>query len=194
VTVAIEVIEKPAAAAAALGPLRARLLAELREPASAAELAGRLGIARQKVNYHLRELERHGLVRVVEERRHGGIVERVVEATAGSYALAPAVLGASGADPARAGDRLSAGYLVALAARAVGEVGRLLRRVDAGGPRVATLALDTEIGFAGPAAAQRFAAELAEAVTRLVAEHHADGGAPYRVLVAAHPKPEEEAQ
>jgi hypothetical protein len=34
----------------ALDPMRARLLSELKEPASAAALAERVGLARQKVN------------------------------------------------------------------------------------------------------------------------------------------------
>ena len=53
----VEVIESAEAAAAALDPARARLLGELAVPASAAGLAARVGIARQKVNYHLKELE-----------------------------------------------------------------------------------------------------------------------------------------
>jgi DNA-binding transcriptional ArsR family regulator len=65
----VVVIEDPAAAEVSLDPMRARLLAELAEPASASTLASRLGLPRQKVNYHLHELERHGLVKLVEERR-----------------------------------------------------------------------------------------------------------------------------
>jgi hypothetical protein len=53
----VEVIEEPAAAASALDPVRSRLLAELVEPGSAAALATRVGISRQKVNYHLRALD-----------------------------------------------------------------------------------------------------------------------------------------
>jgi hypothetical protein len=50
----LAVITDPAAAGVSLDPVRARLLAELTEPASAAALAGRVGLPRQKVNYHLR--------------------------------------------------------------------------------------------------------------------------------------------
>src|SRR5690606_24728337 len=71
----IHVIDDPAAAAAVLDPLRSRLLWELREPASAAVLAGRVGLPRQKVNYHLRKLESHGLVKPAGERRWGGLTE-----------------------------------------------------------------------------------------------------------------------
>jgi DNA-binding transcriptional ArsR family regulator len=74
----VTVIEDPAAAAVSLDPVRARLLAELSEPASATMLAARVGLARQKVNYHLKALERYGLVELVEERRKGNVNERMV--------------------------------------------------------------------------------------------------------------------
>src|SRR5688572_16389638 len=95
----VEVIESTEAAAAALDPVRAQLLAELATPASAAGLAARVGITRQKVNYHLKALESHGLVELAEERRHGGITERVLRASASSYVVSPAVLSASAAEP-----------------------------------------------------------------------------------------------
>ena len=68
----VEVIEDAAAAAVALDPIRSRLLSELAEPGSAAALAARVGLGRQKVNYHLRTLEAHGLLEVAEERKRGG--------------------------------------------------------------------------------------------------------------------------
>ena len=61
---------------AAIDPIRARLLAELREPASATELAGRVGLTRQKVNYHLTKLEDQGLVVAADTRKWGGLTER----------------------------------------------------------------------------------------------------------------------
>ena len=67
----VTVIEDPAAAEVSLDPIRSRLLAELVQPGSASTLAAKVGLARQKVNYHLRALERHGLVELVEERRKG---------------------------------------------------------------------------------------------------------------------------
>jgi DNA-binding transcriptional ArsR family regulator len=187
----VDVIEDPAAAAVALDPLRAQMLAELREPASAAALAQRLGLARQKVNYHLRALEAHGLVAVAEERMHGGLTERLLGATAASYVVSPAALGSSAPDPARVGDRLSARYLVALAARIVREVGAMAREAEAEDRRLATMAIDTTIGFATPEDAARFADDLTQAVTQLAARYHHDDGRPHRLLVAAHPVPKE---
>jgi DNA-binding transcriptional ArsR family regulator len=188
----VEVIEDPAAAVVALDPMRARLLAELAEPGSASTLAARVGLPRQKVNYHLRTLEEHGLVRVLEKRRWGGLTERVLVATAASYVVSPAALGQAASDPRRTSDRLSARYLVAIGARIVSEVASLARRADQTGKRLPTLALDAEIRFRSAAERAAFTDELAEAVTDLVARYHdpsAPGGRPHRLLVAAHPIP-----
>src|SRR5437899_7076267 len=125
---AIAVIEKPEAAAAALDPVRSRLLSELTEPVSAAALAARLGMARQKINYHLRELEGHGLVRVASKRKWGGLTERLLVATAGSYLVSPTAMGRVAVDPERHADHLSASYLIALAARIVREVSTMIRK------------------------------------------------------------------
>jgi DNA-binding transcriptional ArsR family regulator len=187
----VEVIEDPAAAVVALDPLRARMLGELREPASASALGQRLGIPRQKVNYHLRALEASGLVAPHEERRHGGLTERRLVATAAAYVVSPAALGTSA--PSTRSDPHSARYLVALAARLVREVGALARAAAARRTHPALLAVDAEIAFATPADRARFAEDLTAAVTRLAADYHHDGGRPHRLLVAAHPLPEEDA-
>jgi DNA-binding transcriptional ArsR family regulator len=188
----VEVIESADAAAVALDPVRARLLGELVVPASAAGLAARVGIGRQKVNYHLKALEAHGLVTLAEERRHGGITERVLQATASSYVVSPAAVSVTAADPGASSDHLSAGYLVALAGRLVREVGALVRRVGASGQRLPTLTIDTQIGFRSAADRAAFADDLTAAVLELAARYHHDDGRPYRLVVAAHPRPEEE--
>jgi DNA-binding transcriptional ArsR family regulator len=188
----VEVIEDPAAATVALDPVRSRLLAELAEPASAATLAMRLGITRQKINYHLHALEEHGLVRMAEERKWGGLTERRLVATAASYVISPAAMGPAAADPDREGDRLSASYLIALAARIVDEVSDLLRRSRAADKRLATLSLDTEIRFRSAADRAAFSNELIEAVTELIARYHdesAPGGRAHRLVVVAYPLP-----
>ena len=191
----VDVIEDPAAAAAALEPFRARLLAELAQPGSASTLAVRVGLPRQHVNYHLRTLEAHGLVHLVREQPRRGLTERVMQASAAAYVVSPGALGQAAADPERTADRLSAGYLVALAARVVREVGDLVRRADVAGKRLATLSLDTQVRFRSAADRARFTRELADTVAGLVARYHdADGpgGRAYRLIVAAHPLPQQE--
>ena len=189
----VVVIEEPAAAEAALDPVRSRLLAELAaEPASAAGVAGRLGLPRQKVNYHLNVLESHGLIELAEVRARGGIKERVLRATAACYVVSPAAIAEGGAQPERVGDQLSAGYLTALAGRTVHEVGALTRAAEAAGRRLPTFTIDTEVGFRSAADRAAFADGLAAAVLELVARYHHDDGRRYRLVVAAHPKPSDQ--
>src|ERR1700675_2976268 len=168
----IQVIDDPAAATVALEPMRSRLLSELAAPASAATLAARVGLARQKVNYHLHALEAHGLVRLAEERKWGGLTERLLVATAASYIVSPSALGPVAVDPNREVDRLSASYLIALGARIVREVGDLVRRAKETGKRLATLSVDTEIPFRSPTDRAAFTKELTEAIATLVSKYH----------------------
>ncbi|HET9370653.1 MAG TPA: helix-turn-helix domain-containing protein [Vicinamibacterales bacterium] len=189
----IQVIEDPAAAVVALEPVRSRLLAELAAPASAATLAARVGLARQKVNYHLHTLEAHGLVRLAEERKWGGLTERLLVATAASYVVSPSALGPIAADPNRDVDRLSASYLIALGARVVREVSDLVRRARDAGKRLATLAVDTEIRFRSAADRAAFSRELTEAIAKLASKYHdesAPGGRAHRLVIVAHALPQ----
>ncbi len=186
----VEVIESTENAIAALDPVRSRLLSELAEPASAATLAGRVGIARQKINYHLRALEVHGLVEVAETRKWGGITERLLVASAGSYIVSPSALGLVASDPTRTRDRLSASYLIALAGRVVREVGTLLRLSKKADKHLATLSIDAEIRFRTPAERAAFTNELTRTVTGLVSRYHdagATNGRTHRLLILAHP-------
>ena len=196
--VEIAVIAEPEAARSALDPVRARLLAALAEPASAATAAKKVGLSRQKANYHLHELEQHGLVELVEERRRGNMVERVLRASAGAYVISPAVLAELAPDPGAGADHLSARWLLALAARLLREVGELVRGARAAGKPLATFAIDGEVRFASAADRAAFAEELGESLRELVARYHDEstpGGRRHRVVVALHPSlksPEEQ--
>ncbi|MEU8827623.1 helix-turn-helix domain-containing protein [Streptomyces sp. NPDC048636] len=187
----VSVIEDATAAAVSLDPVRAKLLAELAaEPASAAMLAGRVGLPRQKVNYHLKALERHGLVELVGERRKGNVTERLMRATAASYVISPAALAAVEPDPARFRDQLSARWLLAVAARLVRDVGTLITGAARARKRLATYALDGEVRFASAADRAAFVEELTRGVGALISKYHTDdaeGGRDHRVVVALHP-------
>jgi DNA-binding transcriptional ArsR family regulator len=186
------VIEDPASASVALDPVRSRLLSELRVPMSAATLAGRMKLPRQKVNYHLRTLEEHGLVRVDSKKQWGGLTERRMVATASSYIVSPGALGPVAADPARGMDRLSASYLVALAARVVREVGQLLRKSEELNKRLATLSIDTEVRFRSAEDRSAFSGELTAAIAALVSRYHDEstpGGRRHRLMIGAYPTP-----
>jgi DNA-binding transcriptional ArsR family regulator len=186
----LEVIEDPEAAEVSLDPVRSRILAELAEPGSATSLAERVGLPRQNVNYHLRALEEHGLVELVEERKKGNMTERVLQAKALSYVISPSALNGVEPDPSRAPDRLSARWLIAVASKLVRDVGELVAGATKARKRLATFAMDGEIRFANAADRAAFAEELATAVTSLVSKYHdeaAPRGRDHRVIVAVHP-------
>jgi len=189
----IQVIDDPVVATVALEPVRSRLLSHMATPASAATLATRVGLARQKVNYHLNTLESHGLVRLAEKRKWGGLTERLLVATAASYVVSPSALGPVAVDPNRERDRLSASYLIALGARIVRELGDLVRRATEAGKRLATLSIDTEIRFRSATDRAAFTSELTDAITKLVSKYHDDtmpGGRVHRLVIVAHPLPQ----
>jgi DNA-binding transcriptional ArsR family regulator len=186
----VAVIDDPVAAEVSLDPVRARLLAELARPGSASSLAVTVGLSRQKINYHLRALERHGLVELVEERRKGNMTERVMRASAASYVISPVALPAVAPDPDRSPDQLSALWLLALAARLVAEVGELIGRAKRARRPLATFGIDAEIRFASAADRAAFAAELSDAAESLVSKYHdesAVGGRRHRLIVGLHP-------
>ncbi len=174
-----------------MDPTRRLLLSTLTEPLSAAALARRLELPRQRVNYHLRALERAGFVQLVEERKLGNCTERVMRATAPSFVITPATVGPDTGGGEFA-DRASSTYLMAVATRSIRELATLEAAAGHEGRRVATLTLDAEIRFASAADRSAFAAELVEAFSRLVRKYHAaqrSADRAFRLTATVHPIP-----
>jgi DNA-binding transcriptional ArsR family regulator len=193
---ALRVVRDSEPAASLLDPVRQRLLAELRQPDSASGLARRLRLPRQRLNYHLRVLESAGLVELVEERRKGNCLERVVRATARAFVISPEALGPLDLPVDTSPDRFSSAYLIAVAGRTIREVGALEERAQREQKRLATLTLEGELRFASAESRAAFAEELASAVARLSAKYHderAPDGRRFRLLAAVHPAAEPKA-
>lgn len=186
----VRVLADPAAVEVALDPARASILDALDEPGSATTIATAVGSTRQKVNYHLKALEAHGLVEPAEERTWGGITERFVRRSARRLVVAPHVLDRAATDPAAVADQLSAAYMIAVNARTVSEVGALAD-TTADTTRLPTLTIDTVIGFASAEDRAAFAADLQAAVAQLITRYHHDDGRPHRLTVASYPRPKE---
>lgn len=193
---AIQVIQSSSSAEKLLKPERLRMLELLAEPGSATGIARRLNLPRQTVNYHLHELEKEGFVEFVEQRPKGNCLERVVRATARSYVISAAALGAVGIDANQARDRFSAAYLVSAAVRAIRDVSVLRQQADKAGKTLGTLTVETEICFANAKSRHEFTEELDGLVAGLALKYHhekAEGGRTFRILVGGYPaigKPE----
>lgn len=175
---------------ALLRPLRIRILESLGAPSSAATVAKVLAVPRQKVNYHLRELEREGLVELVEERKKGNCIERLVRATARSYLVGAEALAQIASDPEAVPDRFSSAYLVSTCARAIGEIAALRGAAESAGKRLPTLTLEADVSFGSAVDRAAFFEELTNALARLVAKYH-DEKSPhrrrFRLFCGTHP-------
>lgn len=189
---ALQIVRTPERAATVLHPLRRQILTALGEPGSASSVAEVLGLPRQKVNYHVRQLESEGLVEEVEERRRGNCVERLVRATARHFILDSALLGRLSAAPGRVRDRSSSAYLAAVLARALSELAELREEAHAAGETLATLGFETTLTFEGPDARRAFADDMARAVADVVRRHHrpgTDGSHRFRLVMGSFPAP-----
>jgi len=185
----VQVLTDASQLAAALSPLRLRVLREMREPASATTLSPRLGLSRQTLNYHLRELEREGFLEVVEERQRRGCVERMLKVTSRAFVVNPALLGALSDDPDQARDRFSTAFLLATATKLIRDVVVLGQRAKAVGQRLATFTMDAEVGFASPADFRAFTEELAAAVTTIAGKYDSTAAKSrrFRLVLGSHP-------
>ena len=186
----IATLTSTASAAAILDPTRLEILGRLRTPGSAASVAAQLGAPRQRIGYHVRELERAGLVATVSERAHGGLVERLVQSTASGYVVAPQALGPVAPNADAIADRFSTAYQLAVASRIIRDLSELRARAERARKTVPTLTIDTQVRFATPDAQHAFATDLANAVARVIEKYHDDrspNGRTFACAVSLHP-------
>jgi DNA-binding transcriptional ArsR family regulator len=186
----MHVVKDPRHAAVLAAPIRRQILEALEEPGSASTIAARLDMPRQKVAYHVRQLEQHGFVKLVREEQRRGCTERFVQRTARYLVASNEVFGRSGLDSKRLTDKFSGEYLAALASRMAREVAEAQIAADRAGARLATLSTDVEVRLRSPAERAAFAEELVDAVARVAAKYHDEtqpGGRSYRVVLGAYP-------
>jgi DNA-binding transcriptional ArsR family regulator len=171
-------------------PLRVRILEALREPGSAATVAREVGEARQKVNYHLKELERVGLVTPVGERRAGNFIETLYEAVARSFLISPRV---AWSDPRRV-DTLRQQHSLERLVMVGGQLERdaisLLDRAAFDGEQIASAAVEVDVHFADEKHRAAFLEKYLATVKELCDRYGSTEGLPYRVVMAVHPATE----
>ncbi len=181
-----DLLGEPERVRLALSPIRRRLLERLREPASATQVAAELGLSRQRVNYHLRELEQAGMLELVEERPRRGFTERILAARADAFIVDPGVMGMVAEIEAQ--DRYAAEHLIGAASAVVRDVARMQSAAQREGTRLLTFTIEADVRFAEPADVERFCDRLAGLLAETVAEHGtAAGGRPYRLVLGGHP-------
>lgn len=164
-----------------LSPIRRRLLDLLAVPDSATGLARRLGMTRQRVNYHIRTLEEAGLVELAETRRRRGLTEKVMRRTTDVVLVDPAAFDTSGL--ART-DVIGLTGVVSMATDLIRQAVTVAARAGRDGKGVAAATLDTEIRVASPAEFRSLLDELAAVIAR---RDSGDSGLLLRVSTAVLP-------
>lgn len=177
------------AAAHLLDPMRAQILALAREPMSASQVAEKLGLPRQRVNYHVRKLAAAKLLREAGRRERRNLTEVLYVAATPHFLVDPAALGGLAPDPAAIADKGSGDHLLALAARTQSEVRRASAEADEGGRKLAVIALDMEVKLAGAAERDAFAKALQEAVAAVAARFGSPRGQAHRLVAGCYPEP-----
>lgn len=184
-----------------LHPLRMRLLALANEPISAATMAGRLGLPRQQVNYHLLALARGGLLTRAGRRKKRNMVEQLYIARARSYLLAPDLLGSLGADWRGIEETASPEYLLALSAKMQSDLIRSLEAGRKAGLELSTFSFKSQFRLESEEERAAFLAALREALVEVIARRTSPNldpegkpgrGRPQRLVLGCYPYTPEE--
>jgi DNA-binding transcriptional ArsR family regulator len=184
---AVELLSDPQQVQALAHPVRMQILDALRTPDTAAGLARAFGRSRQFVSYHLKELDRVGLVRRAGERRKGNFIEQLYESAAKRFVVSAQFA----CDPDRLAavfrDQVSLSQLVELGERIQRDAAGLLDLAAHEGREIPSATVDAELRFPDEEARASFMADYVDTLRALLRRHsHADG-APYRVALAAYP-------
>ena len=172
----------------ALGhPTRVAILEALREPAAAATVARAIGRSRQLVNYHLKELERAGLVERVGERQKGNFVEALYRAVAQSFMVSPHLTHTEPRRVEALRRQHALGMLLDLGERIQHDATLLLEGVALDGTDVPSATVSAEAHFANGEDRAAFIDAYLTSLRDLLERHASSGGAPFRVVMAVYP-------
>jgi DNA-binding transcriptional ArsR family regulator len=187
----VEFLNDPQQVAAVAHPVRARILEALRSANSAASVARSFGRSRQFVSYHLKELERLGLVRAAGERRNGNFVEQLYESTARRFMVSAQFA----ADPERLAsvfrDQVSLSQLSNLGERIQRDSALLIDAAAREGNQIPSASVEAEVCLPDEAARAAFMAEFVDLFQALLAKHGRKDGEKFHVALTAYPSLEE---
>ncbi|HEX8228341.1 MAG TPA: helix-turn-helix domain-containing protein [Chloroflexia bacterium] len=189
-------IEQVEQATTLFKPMRVEILKQMGEPRTCSELAAHFGESPQKIYYHVKAMEKAGLVVKTGERRVRGTVEGFYQAKARTYWLAPHLVSQVGGERL-AREQLSLGMLLSLAEEIQEDIGHLAHETAR---EVPSLGLSAYIQLPVDTRA-RFLQEVQEVFQGLARKYGlVSGNAPeqeqghagetFRLVLACYPKDE----
>lgn len=187
-------VEDPEVARVLLHPLRVRILTQLRAPASATDVARRLGLPPQRVNHHVRRLRGAGLVRRAGTRRIRNLSEVRYVALARTFVIPEGLT--PGGEERRvlrsAKHHRPLRNLVALGERLAADSLALLDDAVTDERELSTYATSVDLAFADANARAAFLADLLQAVQALRERYGARAGDDpderYKTVIACYPE------
>lgn len=183
-------IESPEQATVLLNPLRGEIIAQLLEPGSAAEVARTLGETAQRINYHLKALEKAGLVQRVGTRQVRNLVEVLYRSIAKTFVLAES-LSMKPETLQKLKDQSSLAHLVTTSERIRRDAMLLMEQSDIG-EEIPSVTMQLQVHLCTEQERQSFIEEYTAMVGRLVERYSSSKDQEaYHVLLAVYPKPKE---
>ena len=184
-----DIVDDAAKARMALSPLRRELLERLSAPASASELGEQMNITRQKLGYHLKQLETAGLIFVAEERQRRGFVEKRYQSRAEALVFDPQIMGNTDQRQNNVMDRYASEHLIQSASAVIRDVTRMRAEADRSEKRLLTFTIEADVGFARPSDVESFTEQLAQAVLTIARQFDCGDSTsrPYRLTICGHP-------
>jgi DNA-binding transcriptional ArsR family regulator len=172
-------------------PVRLRMLDVLREAQSAAAVARVIGEPRQKVNYHLQELRRGGLVEPAGERRKGNMTEQLYRSVAGTFLVSPRVAWTDQRRGATLQQQAALAALVDLGERLQRDAAALLDHAAFDGGEIPSASVDVEVSFADAASRSAFMTEYLKALGPLLKKYGVprNVGVSFKLALAVYPEP-----
>jgi DNA-binding transcriptional ArsR family regulator len=185
-------VESPDQATALLNPLRAEILSKMKEPASSAEIARLIKESSQKVNYHVKALEKVGLVKRVGTRNVRNLVEVLYQSIAKTFVLSES-LGWEPETIQKIKDQGSLKHLITTSERIKRDAFYLMERSDQD-ETIPSATLDMTVQLENEESRKAFVQEYVSMVKGLV-ERYQSPQAPekdtYNVIVAIYPQARE---
>lgn len=188
-------IEDMQQAISLLKPVRIEILRQMDEPSTCPELADYFDESPQKIYYHVKALEKAGLVKKVDEKRVRGTFEGYYQARARSYWLAPHLVSKVG-DMPTSPDEKSLQVLLRLAEDVHDDIGKLANQVQVG-QDVPSLSLSAHIHLPTSDRRTEFLEEVAILFQSLARKYGTppmdailENDEGYRLVLACYPKPE----
>jgi DNA-binding transcriptional ArsR family regulator len=189
---AVEMIADSDQIAALAHPVRSRILEALRTPETAAGLARSFGRSRQSLGYHLKELERIGLIRHAGERRKGNFLEQLYQATARRFVVSSRFASNPEQLASVFRDQVSLSQLVNLGERLQCDAANLIEQSAHDGGQLSTASVEAEVRLPDAESREEFMREFVDLLKTLLAKYGDGEGQRYRVAFATYPQSEHE--